>query len=147
MGMGGAVLAAGPVLAACGSDTATTTTTTTAAGGSTTTTAAGGSTTTSAAGGDVGAQIRKLLNIPDDAKAAGKDVTIDMGAVLALSGSGSYYGVTMSNGINLAVKHIQAAGGPKFNVIFKDHKSGDAAAGAQAIKDLGEAKVPIKLAS
>ena len=43
--------------------------------------------------------------------------------------------------LDLAAKHIEAAGGPKINVIYLDHKSGDAAAGKQAITELGAAKV------
>ena len=35
----------------------------------------------------------------------------------------------MSRGLDLAAKHIEAAGGPKFNYTYIDHKSGDAAAG------------------
>ena len=53
-------------------------------------------------------------------------MTIDAGAVLALTGTGSYYGKTMSRGLDLAAKHIEAAGGPKINLIYLDHKSGDA---------------------
>ena len=74
-------------------------------------------------------------------------MTIDAGAVLALTGTGSYYGKTMSRGLDLAAKHIEAAGGPKINLIYFDHKSGDAAAGKAAITELGSKKVPAKFAS
>src|SRR3954454_11096317 len=70
-----------------------------------------------------------------------------MGAVLALTGAGSFYGKTMSRGINLAAAQIEKAGGPKFKVDYYDHKSGDAAAGQQAMTELGSKKVPAKLAS
>jgi branched-chain amino acid transport system substrate-binding protein len=82
-----------------------------------------------------------------DSATAGKGLAIDVGAVLALTGTGSFYGKTMSRGTDLAVKHIEAAGGPKFNIIYLDHKSGDAAAGKAAITELGSKKVPAKLAS
>ena len=67
----------------------------------------------------------------------GGEVTFRMGAVLALTGNGSYYGKTMTNGIELAVKHIKAAGGPTFEVAYKDHKSGYPAAGVTAATELG----------
>ena len=51
--------------------------------------------------------------------------------MLALTGSGSFYGKTMSRGLDLAAKHIEAAGGPTFNYTYIDHKSGDAAAGVR----------------
>ena len=74
-------------------------------------------------------------------------MTIDAGAVLALTGTGSFYGKTMSRGLDLAAKHIEAAGGPKINLIYLDHKSGDAAAGKAAITELGSKNVPAKFAS
>jgi ABC-type branched-subunit amino acid transport system substrate-binding protein len=70
-----------------------------------------------------------------------------MGAVLALSGNGSFYGKTMSRGIDLAVKHIAAAGGPTISVSYKDHKSGDPQAGVNAVTELGTSGYPAKLAS
>ena len=70
-----------------------------------------------------------------------------MGSVLALTGNGSFYGKTMSRGIDLAVKHIKAAGGPDIKVVYKDHKSGDPQAGVQAMTELGTSGIPAKLAS
>ena len=64
------------------------------------------------------------------------DVSCDMGAVLALTGPGSFYGDTMTKGIDLAVKDIKAAGGPSFNFTTWDHKSGDPAAGVTAMKEM-----------
>jgi ABC-type branched-subunit amino acid transport system substrate-binding protein len=150
MGIAGAALAAGPAfLAACGSDNSSSGggATTTAAGGGAATTAGGGGAATTAAGGggDVGSQLASMLKI--DAGTAGKGKTLKVGSVLALTGTGSFYGKTMSRGIDLAVEHIKAAGGPDFQVKYYDHKSGDAAAGQQAITELGEAKYPAKLAS
>lgn len=136
-------------LAACGSDKKEASTTTAASGGATTTAASGGATTTAGSGGgasgDVGEQISKLLAI--DPATAGKGTTIDLGAVLALTGTGSFYGKTMSRGLDLAKKHIEAAGGPTFNYIYLDHKSGDAAAGQAAITELAAKGVPAKFAS
>jgi branched-chain amino acid transport system substrate-binding protein len=93
---------------------------------------------------NVGAQINKILK-PQGPKGAG--INFDIGAVLALTGSGSFYGDTMSKGTNLAVKHIKAAGGPNFHITYKDHKSGNPEAGATATRELGIAKVSAVLAS
>ena len=68
-----------------------------------------------AGGGDIGADARpRMLGIEE--ASAGKGKTIELGAVLALTGTGSFYGKTMSRGLDLAAKHIAAAGGPTFNV-------------------------------
>ena len=147
------------VLAACGGDnsgssTATTASgggaATTASGGAATTAASGGAATTAASGGSSGAvptvaDLGTLLGV--DTATSGKGTSIDAGAVLALTGTGSFYGKTMSRGLDLAAKHIEAAGGPKINLIYLDHKSGDAAAGKAAITELGSKNVPAKFAS
>jgi branched-chain amino acid transport system substrate-binding protein len=93
----------------------------------------------------VGTQLASMLKI--DAATSGKGMPFKMGSVLALTGSGSFYGKTMSRGIDLALEHIKAAGGPDIQVKYYDHKSGDAAAGQQAITELGSAGYPAKLAS
>jgi ABC-type branched-subunit amino acid transport system substrate-binding protein len=103
----------------------------------------GGDSGDSAAGSS---DIRVLTGFDAESEAC-SDAEIDLGAVLALTGPGSFYGTTMTRGIDLAVAQIDAAGGPTFNVIYKDHKSGDPAAGQQAITELGESGVPAKLAS
>jgi branched-chain amino acid transport system substrate-binding protein len=136
LGLGVAAVSAGPVLlSGCGSSSKKSTSATTAAP------AAGGAT----GGGDAGTQLAKLLSI--DKATAGAGMSFTMGDVLALTGNGSFYGKTMTRGTDLAVKHIKAAGGPDIKVIYKDHKSGDAQAGTQAVTELGTAGVPAKLAS
>ena len=139
-------------LAACGSDSDGGSSDTTVAAGGDTTVAAGGDTTvaaggdtTVAAGGDAGAALATMLGI--DPATAGAGETVDLGAVLALTGPGSFYGKTMSRGLNLAGKHIQAAGGPTFNYIILDHKSGDAPAGVAAMVELTSKGVGAKFAS
>jgi branched-chain amino acid transport system substrate-binding protein len=133
----GAALAAVPsVLAACSGDDKTGTpiertgTTPAASGGG---------------GGDVGARLNELLHI--DPTTSGHGIDLKVGAVLALSGTGSFYGKTMSRGIDLAVRHIRVAGGPRFSITYYDHKSGDPAAGVQAVTELGSAAYPAMLAS
>ncbi len=98
-----------------------------------------------AAAGGAGAELAKMLNI--DPKFAAKGLDFPVGVVLALSGTGSFYGKTMSRGVDLAIDHIKAAGGPAFKAIYKDHKSGDPAAGQAAVTELGAAGVSAKLAS
>jgi len=132
MGVAGAAVAIHPlVLAACSDENE----------GSDTSEPSG----TTAASSDTGRRLAQLLQI--DPATAGQDVTVHVGAVLALSGSGSFYGKTMTRGIDLAVEHIKAAGGPNFAVKYYDHKSGDPAAGRQAVVELGEGGYPAKLAS
>ncbi len=134
-GVLGLAATAGPaLLAACGGDDSGST--------SSGTTAAGGAT------GGAGADPTKIIEwLKIDPAKAGKGNTYNVGAVLALTGPGSFYGKTMSRGIDLAVEHVAAAGGPTFKIDYYDHKSGDAAAGKQAITELGSKKVPMKLAS
>jgi branched-chain amino acid transport system substrate-binding protein len=140
LGTAGAAVALAPsILAACGGDNSSSSTATTS----------GGTGTTAAAGGSAAvptiADLAGLLGV--DAATSGKGMTIDAGAVLALTGTGSFYGKTMSRGLDLAAKHIEAAGGPKINLIYLDHKSGDPAAGKSAITELGSKNVPAKFAS
>ena len=46
--------------------------------------------------------------------------------MLALTGTGSFYGKTMSRGLDLAAKHIEAGRRAEVQVHYIDHKSGDA---------------------
>jgi ABC-type branched-subunit amino acid transport system substrate-binding protein len=153
--LGAAAVVAPSILAACGGDDddssggATTTSggggaTTTAAGGATTTAGGGGATTTG--GGTPAEGLAGMLGVDPNGK-NGKGEAFDLGAVLALTGNGSFYGKTMSRGTDLAVKQVAEAGGPNIKVIYKDHKSGDPQAGVTAVTELGADKVPAKLAS
>lgn len=146
---GAAAVVAPSILAACGSDSKPGTGAGTTAGGATTTgggaaTTAGGAATT--AGGGGASDLATLLKIDPNGK-NGKGTDWTMGAVLALTGNGSFYGKTMSRGIDLAVEQIKEAGGPNIKVVYKDHKSGDPQAGITAVNELGADKVPAKLAS
>jgi branched-chain amino acid transport system substrate-binding protein len=141
-GAAGAVGAAA-FLAACGDDDDD-------GGGSGATDAAGttgGTPAGSAGGGEAGdaSSLGALLGVEEASAGAGK--TIDLGAVLALTGTGSFYGKTMSRGLDLAAKHIAAAGGPTFKYTYIDHKSGDAPAGVQAMTELVSKGVQAKFAS
>jgi branched-chain amino acid transport system substrate-binding protein len=153
----GAAGAAGAAafLAACGDDDDNSSATTaggaaptTTAGAATATTTAGttaGSTSGTAAAGSGSTDLATLLEI--DAASAGKGKTIDLGAVLALTGTGSFYGKTMSRGLDLGAKHIAELGGPTFKYTYLDHKSGDAAAGVQAMQEIISKGIHAKFAS
>ena len=67
--------------------------------------------------------------------------------MLALTGTGSFYGKTMSRGLDLGAKHIAELGGPTFKYTYLDHKSGDAAAGVQAMAELVAKGIQAKFAS
>ncbi len=103
-------------------------------------------------GGDAGdsgggdGDVRALVGVDAESEACGGE-EVQVGAVLALTGPGSFYGTTMSRGLDLAAEQIEAAGGPVFSIEYKDHKSGDAAAGQQAMTELGEAGYQVKVAS
>jgi len=143
LGIAGAAIAVAPAfLAACGGDNKSSNSSATTAGSSS---ASSGSSGSGGSTSDVGKQLADMLKI-DTAKAGGGQ-TWNLGAVLALSGNGSFYGKTMTRGTDLAVKHIAAAGGPTIKVQYKDHKSGDPQAGVYAVTELGTSGVPAKLAS
>jgi branched-chain amino acid transport system substrate-binding protein len=100
----------------------------------------------SGAGGVTGEQIRDVLGLSESDN-LGTDLDFKLGIVLALTGPGSYYGRIQGNGAKLAVAQIKEAGGPNIELIFKDHKSADAQAGARAARELGIARVPAALTS
>lgn len=76
---------------------------------------------------------------------SGNGETWNVGAILAMSGYGSFYGTTESTGIDLAVQHIKEAGGPNINVTYKDNKSGDAQAGVTGLRSLANEGVGVML--
>lgn len=62
-----------------------------------------------------------------------------IGSILAMTGSGTYYGTVMSRGAQLAVDEINAAGGvdgTKLELFIEDHKSGNAQAAVAAMNRL-----------
>jgi len=61
------------------------------------------------------------------------------GAILAMTGSGSWYGMTMERGIGIAIDEINKAGGVagyKFSYVVEDHKSGLSTAAQNAFRKL-----------
>jgi ABC-type branched-subunit amino acid transport system substrate-binding protein len=133
----GLVLIASIAISACGNSESSGGST-----GSTQVTETGGSET----GGATGKEVSEVLGLKEGPD-TGKGEKWKIGSVLALTGSGSFYGKVMTQGIELAVAQIKAAGGPEIEVDYKDNKSGNAQAGAQAGKELGIAKTPAVLSS
>ena len=123
--------AAAPLLAACGSDDD--------AGGS-------AATVDDAPSNPYAERLRAALDLPTG-EAAGQGKTITLGAALALSGTGSSYGIEGQRGLELAAAHIRALGGPTFEFDVRDHKSGDAQAAAQAGRTWGLDRRPVVIAS
>jgi len=98
-----------------------------------------------AAGSPGLADIARMLKV--DPKYAGKGLTFDLGAVYPITGPGDIYGAHLSDIPKMAFRQIEAMGGPTFNLILKDNRSGDPQAGAQAVRELGFARVPMMLSS
>lgn len=131
-GAAGLAAALAPAIAACGSG---------GGGGG-----GGGAATSAASGSSVSlAQLKKLLDF--DPKYSGAGQKYNVGAILPLTGTGSFYGGVMTHGIDLAVQHIKQLGGPTFVMNEKDNKSGDAVAGVSALRDLNGAGIDMFVSS
>lgn len=82
---------------------------------------------------------------------AGDSKEFKFGEILAMTGSGSWYGMTMERGTNIAIDEINNAGGPggyKFIGIVEDHKSGLTTPAQNAFRKLTSVdKVPAILSS
>lgn len=91
------------------------------------------------AAGGVGAQLNKLVMA--GGATAGKGKVFKYGASLPLSGPGAFFGKQMLDGMHLAIDHIRLAGGATFDLIPKDHKTGDPTAGVQLVRELGNSGV------
>lgn len=143
--------AAALLAAACGSDKKAEETTTTAAPTETTAapteTTAAPTETTAAPTETTAAPTALTLAQMIEAKNDLSGVSCNVGAVLALTGGGSFYGKTMTRGIETAVAAIKAAGGPTLNFEYWDHESGNAEPGVTAMKEMKAKGITIKLAS
>lgn len=69
-------------------------------------------------------------------KGAGAGVVIPAGMLLAMTGSGAFYGKVMSDGAKLAAAHIKAAGGFDYQINIADHKSGQVPAALSGTRQL-----------
>ena len=89
--------------------------------------------------------LAKLLSV--DPKYAGKGLSIDVGCSYPVTGPAAIFGSHVTDTPRMAFSQIAEMGGPKFNIILKDNKSGDPQAGVQSIRELGFSKVPMMLTS
>jgi branched-chain amino acid transport system substrate-binding protein len=78
---------------------------------------------------------------------AGKGQSWKIGAILPLSGPGASQGISMSDGLNLAVQHIKQLGGPDITVDFQDQGTLDYAKGKDAILQIAGNKIPAVVSS
>ena len=76
----------------------------------------------------------------------GAGATWNIGATLSFSGPGGFAAELEKNGIELAIEHIAAAGGPEIVVEYGDNATGgDPEAAANANTNLGEKGIGVKL--
>lgn len=90
-------------------------------------------------------RLKELLGVESGTEAG--DVDFTLGAVLALSGPGAFYGKAMTKGIELAAAQIKSAGGPSISIEYLDNKSGSAQAGANSTRQLGSKRISACLSS
>jgi branched-chain amino acid transport system substrate-binding protein len=95
----------------------------------------GSKTPAGAAPSAIGEQINKL--IAKGGTSAGQGKTFNLGALEPMTGSGSYYGLEASRGFKLAISQIEAAGGPKINLVLKDQESGNTTVAVEAVRQMG----------
>jgi ABC-type branched-subunit amino acid transport system substrate-binding protein len=131
-GGGAAAAVALPWLAACGSSSKS------SGGGSSSTAASTASSGSSSGGGAATlASTKTLLGLDKlDAKTLGTGKSMKITAQLALTGTISFYGGVMTNGMNLAAKHIKGMGGPDISLVYQDNKGGDAQASISGAREL-----------
>ena len=89
--------------------------------------------------------LAKMLDV--DPKYTGKGLTLDVGMSYPVTGAAAVFGAHVTDTPGMAFAEILAMGGPKFNMILKDNKSGDPQAGVQSVRDFGFAHVPMMLTS
>ena len=69
-------------------------------------------------------------------KQAGQGFTLQDGMLLAVTGTGSFYGKVMGQGAKLAGKQIKQSGGPTYAISIGDHQSGVVPVGVAATRRL-----------
>lgn len=99
----------------------------------------------------VGALVGVSIMLSTQPAFAQADKTIPVGTVLAMTGSGAYYGKVMSRSEKLAIDQINSSDalkGYKLALHIEDHKSGDARAANSAMRKLSSIdKTPVVLSS
>lgn len=123
-------LVAALTITACGSSSSSSSGTTSESTG------AGGETseeTSSGGGGET--ELNKILGIKGGPEAVeGED--LNYGMLLAVTGTGAFYGKVMSQGAELGAEKITESGGPGFNISIGDHESGLIPPGVSATREM-----------
>lgn len=132
-GLAGLTIVGGGLLAACGSGNSKTSGTSASSG--------------SGIQPGVGQELADLLGVTSQDVKLAQGKTWKLAGALPLTGSGAAYGTIQAQGIQLALKHIEAAGGPKIAYTQYDHKSGNAAQGASIGRQIGAAGIGSQLTS
>jgi branched-chain amino acid transport system substrate-binding protein len=132
-GAAAVIAGAGPFLAACGDEG------TTGAG-------ATGGDPKGEVSGSTADRLREILELPTG-KAAGEGLVLPLGASLALSGPSTYYGTQENKGIKLAAQHIEALGGPKFDLRIRDNGYADPTKAVALVREFGLDGMPVMLTS
>ena len=84
-----------------------------------------------------------IVRVPGAGHRVGNDVIMHNGTRIAYG----TYGTDDTEGIQLAIKHIEALGGPTINLSAIDSGSGDASKGTTLARQLGGNGVPTLLTS
>ncbi len=88
-------------------------------------------------------ELKKILEYAQvDTANMGAGMTWTIGAVLSFSGNGSFFGQLWQSGIDLAIEHIKAIGGPTIVLESADNGSGDAQKSNDALQRMVAAGVP-----
>jgi branched-chain amino acid transport system substrate-binding protein len=91
------------------------------------------------------ASIAKMLGV--DPKHAGTGMSFDVGCSYPVTGPAAIFGAHVTDIPRMAFSQIEQMGGPKFNIVLKDNRSGDPQAGVQSVRELGFAHVSMMLTS
>ena len=97
-----------------------------------------GSTAESTEGGEASAGAETALNeiLGPGGEEAGEGESINYGMLLAITGTGAYYGKVMSQGAELGAENIAESGGPEMKISLGDHESGLIPPGVSATREL-----------
>ncbi len=92
----------------------------------------------------VASQLKQLLTLPTG-KAAGQGLNLPLWTEMQITGFGAPQGHAQLTGVQLALDHIAAVGGPNYSLTVGDNQTGSATAGVSFMRRLGAAGVPAML--
>jgi len=88
---------------------------------------------TAAAGGET--ELNEILGIKGGPEAL-EGENLNYGMLLAVTGTGAFYGKVMSQGAKLGAERITESGGPEFSISIGDHESGLIPPGVSATREM-----------